>query len=643
MPDFTLETEHWLPRQPEEVFGFYADAFNLEQLTPPWLRFEVVTPPPIQMRSGVEIDYRLRLHGLRLQWRSRITDWDPPRRFVDEQVRGPYGKWVHEHTFTPHQGGALVRDYVQYAMLGGGWPTACWCDVTSGGFSPTARSASPKSSAASSLPELPFKLQPGWDDRVSDGLSLPADTTARSVGRYDGSAKRAAMNHEDETLRYRDPAQPAAPRRSRIFYGWYLVATAIMVSAVVFAVNRNFAIFAFYMAGDFGRSLSSFFLIVPLISVLTNGLSQPVIGYLFDRYDARKVICISIVVAGLATFGVGWISEYWALIFLFGIVFSGAMGGASFGILGPLAARWFLKRRLLVLSLLVALPALFNFVLAPISILAIDAYGWRYVWMALGAILLLIGLPAALVFVRSWPSDRGLKPDGEPETPMEARVRGGATVAQQGRFDVERWWQAFRSSPIWVLLPTVAVSEFTNSFTSTYLESFAHDSLRLGPQLIAVIQSVVAALGPIGAVAIGLVGDRFARKKVFGALLLTQGCAFLVLIAGYNYGLSLLLFAALAGLSGTAWMVIALSLIADVYGLRALATLWGIAFLFGSFGSFIGPIFGGLTIDLTGSYYMYFAVCASMLILASIAIFRINERKYSARYEAALGVDEVGD
>ena len=119
MAGFTLETEHWLPRQPGDIFDFYADAFNLEKLTPTWLRFEVVTPAPITMRAGVEIDYRLRLHGLSLKWRSRITVWDPPHRFADEQIRGPYRTWVHEHTFAPHEGGTLVGDYVQYDMLGG--------------------------------------------------------------------------------------------------------------------------------------------------------------------------------------------------------------------------------------------------------------------------------------------------------------------------------------------------------------------------------------------------------------------------------------------------------------------------------------------------------------------------------------------
>ena len=115
---FTLDASHWLPRQPGEIFDFYADAFNLERLTPPWLRFRVVTPPPITMRAGVEIEYRLRLKGVPLSWRSRITAWNPPHSFIDEQVKGPYRRWAHRHTFTLSDGGTLVRDQVEYDMLG---------------------------------------------------------------------------------------------------------------------------------------------------------------------------------------------------------------------------------------------------------------------------------------------------------------------------------------------------------------------------------------------------------------------------------------------------------------------------------------------------------------------------------------------
>lgn len=119
MSTFTLHSEQWLPRPPDEVFDFYADAFNLELLTPPWLRFQVVTPPPIAMAAGVEIQYRLRLHGIPMTWQSRITEWEPPHHFVDEQIKGPYRIWRHRHLFTPQDGGALVQDAVEYAMLGG--------------------------------------------------------------------------------------------------------------------------------------------------------------------------------------------------------------------------------------------------------------------------------------------------------------------------------------------------------------------------------------------------------------------------------------------------------------------------------------------------------------------------------------------
>jgi ligand-binding SRPBCC domain-containing protein len=111
-----LERDQVIPRERGEVFAFFADAFNLEAITPPWLGFRVITPRPIGMAPGTSIEYRLKLHGLRVDWLTSIEIWEPGRRFVDTQVRGPYRLWRHTHLFEDHPNGTLVRDRVSYAI-----------------------------------------------------------------------------------------------------------------------------------------------------------------------------------------------------------------------------------------------------------------------------------------------------------------------------------------------------------------------------------------------------------------------------------------------------------------------------------------------------------------------------------------------
>ena len=119
MRPFILERSTVVPYSMERVFDFFSRAENLESLTPPWLSFRILTSRPIHMCEGALVDYRLSLRGLPLKWRSEITVWDPPYRFVDEQRRGPYRMWVHEHRFEEAEGGTRVVDHVIYAVLGG--------------------------------------------------------------------------------------------------------------------------------------------------------------------------------------------------------------------------------------------------------------------------------------------------------------------------------------------------------------------------------------------------------------------------------------------------------------------------------------------------------------------------------------------
>lgn len=116
MADHLLERSQLVPRPRQEVFAFFADARNLERLTPRFLRFEILTPSPIEMRPGVLIDYRLSLFGLPFRWRTEIEAFEPGVGFVDVQRRGPYRRWRHTHTFADAPGGTIIGDRVEYRL-----------------------------------------------------------------------------------------------------------------------------------------------------------------------------------------------------------------------------------------------------------------------------------------------------------------------------------------------------------------------------------------------------------------------------------------------------------------------------------------------------------------------------------------------
>ncbi len=114
----SFDNSIWLPAEIDRVFAFFGDALNLQSITPTFLDFQILTPPPIEMRAGTLLDYRIKLHGIPIRWRTKITCWQPPTKFVDEQIKGPYRQWIHTHTFEPKDGGTQITDHVVYSHWG---------------------------------------------------------------------------------------------------------------------------------------------------------------------------------------------------------------------------------------------------------------------------------------------------------------------------------------------------------------------------------------------------------------------------------------------------------------------------------------------------------------------------------------------
>jgi ligand-binding SRPBCC domain-containing protein len=116
MHEYEIDRQKWVPYPLDEVFEFFGAAENLEKITPPELGFRIRSSVPIEIRPGTLIDYTIKLYGVPMKWRTEITRWNPPLSFEDTQLRGPYAKWVHTHTFIAEEGGTTIRDCVIYAL-----------------------------------------------------------------------------------------------------------------------------------------------------------------------------------------------------------------------------------------------------------------------------------------------------------------------------------------------------------------------------------------------------------------------------------------------------------------------------------------------------------------------------------------------
>ena len=471
--------------------------------------------------------------------------------------------------------------------------------------------------------------------------------------------------------------QTASPQRQGVYYGWYIVATAMFIAAVTTGARNGFGVFVIPMSDAFEWSRTTIS-VAAGIGWLVNGVTQPFLGHLFDKFNSRKVVLLSLLVVGLATAGLSLTFHYLFLVFLFSFVLSTAMSGASIGTLMPLLARWFRQRRTFVLGLVAAGTSIGGLVLIPFSGYLVDLFNWRVSWIALGAIVTFLALPMGMVFLRNNPSEMGLLPDGErpePQTPGDvieyeyippgAPGTGGDAAAakariaaedpapvptqRRGLFEVDVWWHSFKSPPIWNLSIAYTVCGITVGLISIHFVPYAQEHVGVSATLAATIFGILTGLNVIGAIGGGWLADRFRRKNVLGTVYAVRGIAYLVLILGLiavdrgitlpiigSPGLaSLWFFAVLAGFSWIASVPITASLTADVYGLRAMATISGISFLCHQVGAFVSIILAGVLYDRTGSYLLPFTLAGLMLIPASIASFTINERKYSVRYQTA--------
>jgi len=285
----------------------------------------------------------------------------------------------------------------------------------------------------------------------------------------------------------------------------------MVTSMVIVGARNSLGVFVIPMSEDFGWSRGAVSLAASL-SFLLNGLTQPLLGRMFDRLGGRRVILGSLILVGVSTVLLSLTFHIIFLIFIFGLVLGTAYSGASPANTGALIARWFRRKRSTALGLNVAGTAVGGLILIPLAAQMIEATNWRLTWLALGLIVLLVAVPLGFWVIHDGPEKLDLKPDGG-STPGDQLV-SQAPIGRAGPLEATSWIDVFRSWPIWQISTAYFVDGFAIAIILIHFVPFAVDR-DASVSSAALLFGLMMAVNIVGSALTGALADRMSRKTVF--------------------------------------------------------------------------------------------------------------------------------
>ena len=438
------------------------------------------------------------------------------------------------------------------------------------------------------------------------------------------------------------------------------------------------------------------------VGILVNGLSQPFLGRLYDKYGGRLVISLSLLVLGVMTMLLAFTSNFGTsfgfrlnfgvvdvtltasllyLIAIYGLVMSTASSGVSLVTVHAILAKWFYRRRGIVLSVCTAGTSVGGLILTPFAASLIIWAHWRVAWVVLGAFVLILALPLAALILRDSPEEIGEVPDGHEGASMSptlalvlrsvwmvmwlviqlcalplvafikfvafiTRDKTESQTAQNSSppLESDSWRDSFRTPPIWQLSGAYFVCGVTTLIISTHYVPFAID-LGISPAVAALAFGMMQGLNAVGVLVVGVHSDKFSRKNLLGTIYFMRFFAYVMLVVpsilsdvvglGIPPSIGIWGFAYLAGMSWIATPPLTSSLTADIYGTKNLGTLGGFTTFAHQIGGSLSVVVAGVLYDVTGTYVVPFGLAGLTLLGATIASYSIRERTYSVRYQTA--------
>lgn len=418
----------------------------------------------------------------------------------------------------------------------------------------------------------------------------------------------------------------------RFFYGWVIVAIAVLGTMLVYGIRHSFSIFFASILDEFGWSRGSTAFMLSL-SILSYGLVAPFAGSLGDRWKPRSVLPLGICVLGVATASCGFANKLWHFYLVFGFLVPLGMACSGWPLLAPALSNWFVKRRGLAMAIGQAGAGL-SFCYGMVAELAISLLGWRYAYFALAGILVALMLPVYLLFFHYRPEDRGLGAYGDEKSSDEKKDGGDPAVHQRSGSGQWSLKESMKTYQLWLLV----LSIFCYNGIGNYLVLAHQVKLVADAGYSSMLAASVFALFGIFMVAGQLsssISDWIGRELtvVLATFLEIIALIALIMVKDTSQPWLLYIYSACFGYGCGLYAPTIFVGAADIFHGRHFGAITGLLLTGMGIGGAVGPWFGGYVYDISGSYSGALILCMFSFSLAAV-MFWIAAPRHASRLQA---------
>ena len=409
-------------------------------------------------------------------------------------------------------------------------------------------------------------------------------------------------------------------RSKKIYYGWLIVGVLFLFNSIGIGTRQGFGIFVDTWGSEWEVNVSSISLAAS-IGWLVNGLANPILGQLSDKYGPKIVMVFCSLIVSLSSILVATSYNVFTLSFYYGFLISFATGTG--GPLGIILSRWFARRRGVAMGAVMAGGSIGSLFFIPLLTFIAINYSWELAWIVVGLFGLIVVVPSSIIVLKNSPSDLNLSAEDSKKDNLD-------TTEESGPLWVDNWTTAYNSKPMWQLSLGYFVCGITTASISVHFIKWAI-SENISTSEAALSFGVLSAVNGVSVFCSGYFSDIFQRRIILGLVYAIRGIAFLALLL-LSGQVALWAFAIVGGMSWLATVPLTTALTSEIYGQKKLGSLVGLINMSHQLGGAGAVLLFGMVFDIFGNYDFGLWVGVISLIIASVASFSISEKKFSSRF-----------